>query len=110
MFNDKENSRRHDGNYNHPENEVFLKRLIKWGNDNFRDYSWRKERTPYRVFIAEILLQRTNADQVEPVYTDFLKKFPTISSIINGSPKSIEKTIESLGLLKRVNVIVDSAK
>lgn len=43
-----------------------------------RIYPWRKERTPFKVYLSEVLLQRTRADQVIPVYNELLNRFPTV--------------------------------
>jgi A/G-specific adenine glycosylase len=39
-----------------------------------RYYSWRKNRTPFSVYLSETLLQRTRADQVQPVYDQLMDR------------------------------------
>ena len=55
----------------------FKKRLIDWGRVNFKDFPWRRTKNKWHYLVAEIMLQRTKADQVEPVYLSFVRSFPT---------------------------------
>lgn len=73
-------------------------RLIEWGTKNLREFPWRKTQDPYKVFIAEILLHRTKADQVEKIYNDFIKKYPDFQSICKSTPEKIVKELFCLGL------------
>jgi len=63
-----------------------------------RDFRWRHTNDPYEIMIAEFMLQRTKADQVVPVYVNFLKKYPDIKSLSTADIADISKIIKSLGL------------
>lgn len=80
--------------------------IIDWYNMSGRQYIWRKNRNPYKILISEIFLQRTIADQVEPVYLDFLKRFPEPKYIKSSSKDEISEFMKKLGLLKRTEVIL----
>ncbi|MCK4481620.1 DNA glycosylase [Candidatus Bathyarchaeota archaeon] len=73
-------------------------RLLDWYKENGRDYPWRKTRDPYEILIAEIMLCRTRADQVVPIYKDFIKRYPTIVSLSKANEEDIQKLTYSLGL------------
>lgn len=75
-----------------------------------RDFLWRYQPDPYRIMIAEFMLQRTRAEQVEPVYKKFLQQYPDIFSLSKGRIKSIEKYTSSLGLHKRAPNFINAAK
>jgi A/G-specific adenine glycosylase len=75
-----------------------------------RDFLWRHNPNPYKIMIAEFLLQRTKADQVEPVYKKFLMQYPTISHLSKSKSKSVAKYTNSLGLHGRYKKIMASAK
>ena len=65
----------------HP-SENFSKRIIEWYEVNGRkELPWRKDITPYRVWISEIMLQQTQVKTVIPYFEKFLSTFPTIESI-----------------------------
>jgi A/G-specific adenine glycosylase len=51
--------------------------------------------------IAEFMLQRTRADQVVPVYLDFLKKYPDIESLANSKIDDVKNLLKPLGLYWR---------
>ena len=60
--------------------------------------------------IAEFMLQRTKADQVEPVYKKFLQQYPDIKSLAKAKLKSVQRYTTSLGLHKRAPNFINSAK
>jgi len=76
----------------------FVIRLLDWGERNLRDFPWRHTKNPYDVFIAECLVQRTKAAQVEPVYMEFLRKWPDIVSLSRATEDEIRSVIRPLGL------------
>lgn len=83
----------------------FVKRLLVWWQKNRRSYIWRNTRNPYRIAIAEMMLQRTRADQVEPVYKRFMKKYPKPRILAKAPAGDVEEDLRSLGLLHRVGKI-----
>jgi A/G-specific adenine glycosylase len=59
---------------------------------------------------AEFMLQRTKAEQVEPVYKRFLKRYPDISKLAKAKEKDISFFTNNLGLHKRGKNFVMAAK
>lgn len=84
--------------------------IIKWYKENKRNFIWRENPTPYKIMIAEFMLQRTKAEQVAKVYTDFLNEFPDIYSIIYSKREKIDNYIKHLGLMNRVEYFINAAK
>jgi len=78
----------------------FVKLLLTWFDKNRRDFPWRETTDVYKIFVAEILLQRTRAENVVPVYKNFLKKYPSIEDLSSAKIGEIEETIRSLGLFE----------
>jgi A/G-specific adenine glycosylase len=72
--------------------------LLKWGQANYQDYPWRNANESWHALIAEILLQRTRAVNVVPVYKEFIKKFSIPVKLANARVSTIEKVIYPLGL------------
>lgn len=87
----------------------FQKIVLKWAEGNLIEYPWRKNRNPYRVLICEILLIRTKAPQVVPVYIEFMKMYPTLENFLKLNRDVIENLIKSLGLAFRANMIAEIA-
>ena len=84
--------------------------LIDWYGNNGREYPWRKNRAPYKILIAEIMLQRTKADQVAPVYLSFLKEFPDSERLSQASKEEIAGYFSKLGLIRRAGLIESLGK
>jgi len=80
-------------------------RLLVWWKKSKRDYPWRKDLSPYKVLIAEMMLQRTKADQVVPLYRAFLRKFPSPRDIASARPGEVEDFFRHLGLLWRAKKV-----
>ncbi len=79
--------------------------ILEWGSKNLRDFPWRNTRDSYKILIAEIMLHRTNADQVKPVYEKFVEDFPDFKSIIRAGSGKIMIEMRSLGLFWRSDLL-----
>lgn len=79
----------------------FTRTLLEWDVRNRRDFPWRRTKDAYKILVAEIMLQRTKAEQVVPVYERFVKKYPNPHSLSKASVSEIRAEILSLGLEKR---------
>ena len=97
-------------------NGKIVRKIIDWYEVNGRtDLPWRRTKNPYRILIAELMLQKTHAvAQVLPVYNEFLNEYPNIKSLSLANIKDIKQAISSLGLqnvrsrrLKELALIID---
>ncbi len=73
--------------------------LLVWLEKNGRDYPWRNSSDPYRVYVTEILLQRTRGDAVNDIYDDFFTQFSTPQEIHDADEEVIRDTVRSLGFV-----------
>jgi len=82
--------------------------------DNWKNYQrhffWRNTADPYEIMIAEFMLQRTKANQVESIYKNFLKQYPNVEKLAKARFSSVSKYTSSLGLHKRSSCFIDAAK
>jgi A/G-specific adenine glycosylase len=76
-------------------------RLLRWGRANFKQYPWRAERDPWLSLLAEFLLQRTRASQVEAVFLILRERFPTADSLRRAGLSEVSDLIGRLGLHRR---------
>ncbi len=76
----------------------FVKSVVNWGKNNLREFPWRTNTTPYKVFIAEVLLKRTTSTAAKRTYTEFLKRFPSIKKIHQSRRRDIEIKLRPVGL------------
>ncbi len=77
---------------------TFRRRLMYWYNEHGRKYPWRDSNDPFKVLIAEMMLRRTRADQVEPVYRSLFKRYPAIKSLAEEDPDKVGAILQPLGL------------
>lgn len=94
--------------------QQFQSRLSEWFRTNSRDFQWRHAHSPYKILIAEILLQKTNSRMVGEVYESFINQYPTPYDVKKSSVEEIREIISPLGLIYRAerlhvicNAIVD---
>lgn len=87
--------------------EIFL---LPWFEKNCRDLPWRKNRTPYRVWVAEIMLQQTRVDTVIGYYTRWMKKFPSWRALALAPQSDVLKSWEGLGYYSRARNLHAAAK
>ena len=59
----------------------FAANLRSWFERHRRDLPWRASRDPYRIWVAEIMLQQTRAAAVVPYYERFLRRFPDVKTL-----------------------------
>ncbi|MBQ3497422.1 MAG: A/G-specific adenine glycosylase, partial [Oscillospiraceae bacterium] len=55
--------------------------LLAWYAQNARDLPWRRDASPYRVWVSEIMLQQTRVAAVVPYYERFMHALPTVSAL-----------------------------
>ncbi len=84
---------------------IFRRTLIAWGQKHFRSFPWRKTEDPYRVLMAEVMLHRTQASQVVPVYEHFIEIYPDSASLAWASSEDLHALLFPLGLRWRIDLI-----
>ena len=60
----------------------FAEHLLAWFDIHGRkDLPWQQDKSPYRVWISEIMLQQTQVSTVIPYYHAFMARFPNVESL-----------------------------
>ena len=80
---------------------ILRRNLLKWFDANQRDLPWRKKRSPYRVWVSEIMLQQTQVSTVIAYYKRFMKRFPTVKKLAAADQSEVLKLWEGLGYYRR---------
>jgi A/G-specific adenine glycosylase len=75
--------------------------LLEWYKFNARRLPWREQPDPYRVWIAEVMLQQTRVETVLPYYERWIQRFPTIASLASASLQEVLVLWEGLGYYQR---------
>jgi len=76
-------------------------RLLSWYAIHRRDLPWRRTRDPYRIWVAEVMLQQTRVETVLAYYDRFLERFPNLEALANADETSVLKAWEGLGYYRR---------
>jgi A/G-specific adenine glycosylase len=71
---------------------------------------WRVNRTPYRVFVSEIMLQQTSVARVLPRYAAFLRAFPSFRQLAGASIQEVMSAWKGLGYNRRALALRQSAR
>lgn len=85
-------------------------RLLAWFNRQARDLPWRRDRTPYRIWVSEVMLQQTQVETVLDYYARFLERFPTIHDLAAASQEEVLKLWEGLGYYRRARLMHKAAQ
>lgn len=85
-------------------------RLLPWFSANKRSMPWRSNRTPYRIWISELMLQQTRVDQATPYFRRFMKRFPSLKSLAAASQEEVLKLWEGLGYYSRARNLHKAAQ
>ena len=88
----------HLPSWSYQESSSFADRVFEWSHQNFGDFPWRINRTPYEILIAELLLKRTTAKSAARVYESFLIRFPTLRDIAMASEGELTLALSGVGL------------
>jgi A/G-specific adenine glycosylase len=85
-------------------------KLLPWFAANRRDLPWRQNRTPYRVWVAEIMLQQTRVDSVIPYYNRWMNAFPSWTALAAAPQSDVLKLWEGLGYYSRARNLHAAAR
>ncbi len=82
--------------------DSFADRLLAWFDRHGRkDLPWQHERTPYSVWLSEIMLQQTQVATVIPYYQRFLQRFPSVNALADASLDEVLEHWAGLGYYSR---------
>ena len=85
--------------------------LLDWFDAHGRkDLPWQHPRSPYRVWISEIMLQQTQVKTVIPYFNLFISKFPTIEELANAEEDKVLALWSGLGYYSRARNLHKTAK
>jgi A/G-specific adenine glycosylase len=86
-----------------PEDKIrkLRKNLLRWYRRHKRALPWRSHPSPYRVWVAEIMLQQTRVQTVLPYYRRFLRRFSGMRALAAASEKEVLELWAGLGYYRR---------
>lgn len=83
--------------------------LVTWFARHARTFPWRENRTPYRVWIAETMLQQTRAATVVPYFEAWMTRFPDLDALARAPRSDVLATWQGLGYYRRARALHEAA-
>lgn len=71
---------------------------------------WRRTKDPYRILLAEYMLQRTRIVSGTRYYERFLERFPDVATLASASEEDVLRAWEGLGYYRRARNLQAAAK
>ncbi|QDI04025.1 A/G-specific adenine glycosylase [Xanthomonas cerealis pv. cerealis] len=91
--------------------DTFAPRLLAWFDRHGRhDLPWQHPRSPYRVWLSEIMLQQTQVSVVIPYFLRFLQHFPTLHDLAAADTDAVMAQWAGLGYYARARNLHAAAK
>lgn len=89
----------------------FATQVVDWYHHQGRKHlPWQQNKTPYSVWISEIMLQQTQVATVIPYYQRFMESFPTIQDLAHADEDNVLHHWTGLGYYARARNLHKAAK
>ena len=86
-------------------------RLLEWFMHSGRhDLPWQRERTPYRVWISEVMLQQTQVGTAIPYFQSFTLRFPDVATLASAALDEVLHQWSGLGYYARARNLQRAAR
>ncbi len=85
--------------------------LLAWHRDEGRhDLPWQRDRSPYRVWVSEVMLQQTQVATVIPYFERFVAQFPDIPALARAPQDQVLHLWSGLGYYARARNLQRAAQ
>jgi A/G-specific adenine glycosylase len=84
--------------------------LLTWFDRHRRDVPWRFNRDPYRIWVAEVMLQQTTVAAVVPYFERFVARYPTLKDLASAKEQDVLRLWEGLGYYRRARHLHAAAR
>lgn len=89
----------------------FAARLLSWFDRHGRhDLPWQHPRSPYRVWLSEVMLQQTQVAAVIPYFERFVARFPDLASLAAARDDEVMHLWAGLGYYARARNLLKAAR
>lgn len=89
----------------------FQQRILAWFDKHGRKHlPWQHQKTPYRVWLSEVMLQQTQVSTVIPYFERFMDYFPDIKALANAPEDDVLHLWAGLGYYSRARNLHKTAK
>jgi A/G-specific adenine glycosylase len=89
----------------------FAARLLDWyDREGRKDLPWHRPRTPYRVWLSEVMLQQTQVATVIPYFERFVARFPDATALAHAALDEVLALWTGLGYYARARNLHSAAQ
>ncbi len=89
----------------------FSQAILTWYDRYGRkELPWQIDKTPYKVWLSEIMLQQTQVTTVIPYYQRFLQRFPTVTELAHAHQDEVLHLWTGLGYYARARNLHKAAQ
>lgn len=81
--------------------DYFKSIIYSYYKHHRREFPFRKNQTPYKVLVSEIMLQQTQTGRVSEKYLNFMRKFPDFNTLSKAPLEDVLKAWHGLGYNRR---------
>lgn len=85
-------------------------KVIQYGSEQYQAFPWRTPEHKWHGLLAEVLLQRTRANNVVPVYNRLVQLYPAPEDLASSKLSKVEKLLYPLGLRWRAKLVQSLAR
>ena len=89
----------------------FQTNVLAWYDQHGRkDLPWQQKKTPYRIWVSEIMLQQTQVSTVIPYFLRFMERFPDVRTLADANDDEVLHLWTGLGYYSRARNLLKTAK
>ncbi|WP_026971712.1 A/G-specific adenine glycosylase [Aliagarivorans marinus] len=89
----------------------FSQRVLAWFEQHGRkDLPWQQNKTPYTVWLSEIMLQQTQVATVIPYFERFIQRFPNVQALAEAEQDEVLHLWTGLGYYARARNLHKAAQ
>ncbi|GAB3338711.1 A/G-specific adenine glycosylase [Chromohalobacter beijerinckii] len=91
--------------------DTFRRRIFEWFDVHGRKtLPWQFDKTPYRIWVSEIMLQQTQVATVIPYYQRFMERFPDVAALARAPQDEVLHLWTGLGYYARARNLHKAAQ
>ena len=81
--------------------DEIVARLFIWYDAHCRELPWRSTRSPYYIWVSEVILQQTRVAQGYDYFVRFVERFPTVEALAAAPEDEVMRLWQGLGYYSR---------
>ena len=90
--------------------QAFARHILAWFEAYGRDLPWRRDRSPYRIWLCEIIMQQTRIAQGMAYWERFMQAYPRVEDLAAAGEDEVLRLWEGLGYYSRARNLHTAAR